>query len=134
MVVGLVAEIFAGTGIREPVTTTSCSVASGATVAAGACCAMAGTDMASAHAHIAKVIVIRFTSDRQPISLRNLIVFSLVKLYVAACLQVRKLPLCYRDMQNTNERRSDWVDDSRPPTDEYENGMNVARSVMKAAG
>jgi hypothetical protein len=34
----------------------------------------------------------------------------------------------------TNERRSDAVDDSLPPTDEYENGMKAAGSVMKAAG
>jgi hypothetical protein len=34
----------------------------------------------------------------------------------------------------TNERRSDAVDDSRPPTDEYENGMKAADSVMKTAG
>ncbi len=33
-----------------------------------------------------------------------------------------------------NERRSDAVDDSRPSTDENENGMNGAASVMKAAG
>jgi hypothetical protein len=33
-----------------------------------------------------------------------------------------------------NERRSDAVDDSRPPTDEYENGMKAPGSVMKAAG
>jgi hypothetical protein len=34
----------------------------------------------------------------------------------------------------TNERRSDAVDDSRPPTDEYENGMKAAGSVIKTAG
>jgi hypothetical protein len=41
--------------------------------------------------------------------------------------------LCYRDIK-ANERRSDAVDDSRPPTDENENGMKAAGSVMKAAG
>jgi hypothetical protein len=35
---------------------------------------------------------------------------------------------------NTNEGRSDAVDDSRPPMDENENGMKAAGSVMKAAG
>jgi len=57
MVVGLVAEMFAGTGIRDPVTTTSCRTGSGSAVAAGACCAVAGID-AARHAHIDKVIAI----------------------------------------------------------------------------
>jgi hypothetical protein len=52
---------------------------------------------------------------------------------MAACLRVRRIPLCCRDI-NTNERRSQSVNDSRPSTDEYENGMKAAGSVMKAAG
>jgi hypothetical protein len=35
---------------------------------------------------------------------------------------------------NANGRRSVAVDDSRPPTDGHENGMNAAGSVMEAAG
>ncbi len=62
-VIGLVAVIFAGTGMRDPVTMTSCSVPSGAAVVAGACCAVAGVDRAAAHAHIDKVSWHRFTSD-----------------------------------------------------------------------
>jgi hypothetical protein len=54
--------MFAGTGIREPVTTTSCRTGSGSAVAAGACCAVAGIDAAK-HAHIDKVIANRFTTD-----------------------------------------------------------------------
>jgi len=52
---------------------------------------------------------------------------------VAACLRVRRLPLCCRDI-NANERRSHAVNDSRPSNDEYENGMKAAGSVMKATG
>jgi hypothetical protein len=60
---GLVALMFAGTGIREPVTTTSCSTDSGSAVAAGVCCAMAGIDMAAKPAHIDKFITTDLTSD-----------------------------------------------------------------------
>jgi hypothetical protein len=35
---------------------------------------------------------------------------------------------------NTNKRRSDVVNDSPPPTNENENGMKAAGSVMKTAG
>jgi hypothetical protein len=76
-VIGLVAVIFAGTGMRDPVTMTSCSVPSGAAVAAGACCAVAGVDRAAAHAHIEKVITNRFASDLTPIGFRILILVSL---------------------------------------------------------
>ena len=62
MVVGLVAEMFAGTGIREPVTTTSCRTGSGSAVAAGACCAVAGID-AARHAHTDMAIANRLTID-----------------------------------------------------------------------
>jgi hypothetical protein len=63
IVVGLVAEMFAGTGIRDPVTTTSCRTGSGSAVVAGACCATAGIDTAARHAHIDKVGRHRFASD-----------------------------------------------------------------------
>src|ERR1700679_1931768 len=114
-VIGLVAVIFAGTGMRDPVTMTSCSGASGAAVVAGACCAVAGVDIAAAHAHI---------SDLTRIGFCNLIFISLE----VSCMQRRVCkcedsPLCCCD-----------IHDSRPPTDENENGMNAARSVMKAAG
>ena len=49
-------------------------------------------------------------------------------------MQVRRFPVVLSRHTITNERRSDAVDDSRPPTDEYENGMKAAGSVMKAAG
>jgi hypothetical protein len=49
-------------------------------------------------------------------------------------LQVRRFPVVLSRHTITNERRSDAVDDSRPPTHEYENGMKAAGSVMKAAG
>src|SRR5580700_7467569 len=54
--------------IMEPVTTISCSSASGAAVVMGACCAMAGIDRAATHAHI-DTIMNRFTSDLRLISL-----------------------------------------------------------------
>jgi hypothetical protein len=69
---------------------------------------MAGISMAAMHTHADNVNAHRFTSDLTPISFRILILVSL-----AALMR---------------------VDDSRPPTDEYKNGMNAARSVMKAAG
>jgi hypothetical protein len=53
---------------------------------------------------------------------------------VAACLQVRRFPVVLSRHTIANERRSDAVDDSRPPSDEYENGMKAPGSVMKAAG
>jgi hypothetical protein len=40
---------------------------------------------------------------------------------------------CEVATKNTNERRSNWVDDSGLPTDENENGMEAAGSVTKAA-
>ena len=79
-VIGLVAVMFTGTGMRDPVTMTSCSVASGAAVVGGACCAMAGISVAAMHTHADKIIVKCFTSDLMPISFRNLIFFSLVEL------------------------------------------------------
>jgi hypothetical protein len=72
-VVGLVALMFAGTGIREPVTTTSCRTGSGAALAVVVCWAVAGVDMAAAHAAIDRVIVILIASDLISISFRNLI-------------------------------------------------------------
>jgi hypothetical protein len=59
--------------MRDPVTTTSCSVGSGAAVAAGACCAIAGVDMAAAPALITKAIMNRFMSEIVLFSFRNLI-------------------------------------------------------------
>jgi hypothetical protein len=61
--IGLVAVMFAGTGIRDPVTTTSCSVASGTAVVAGACCAMTGISMAATHTHANTEVVNCFASD-----------------------------------------------------------------------
>jgi hypothetical protein len=40
---------------------------------------------------------------------------------------------CVVATENTNKRRSNSLDDSRPPANENENGMNAAGSVMKAA-
>jgi hypothetical protein len=132
--IGLVALMFAGTGMRDPVTMTSCSVASGAAVVAGACCAMAGISMAAMHTDTDKMIVIRFTSELTLIDFCIPILISLNFCYmwqrVCNCEDSR----CVVATKNTNERRSNWVDDSRLPTDENENGMKAADSVMKATG
>src|ERR1700722_16138761 len=93
-VIGLVAVIFAGTGMRDPVTVTSCSVPSGAAAAAGACCAAAGVDRAAAHVHIDKVITNRFTSDPTPISFRILILVFLEVSYVWRRVFPREDPCC----------------------------------------
>jgi hypothetical protein len=61
--IGLVALMFAGTGMRDPVTMTSCSVASGAADVAGACCAMAGISMAAIQTHVNTVMLNSFASD-----------------------------------------------------------------------
>jgi hypothetical protein len=63
--IGLVALMFAGTGMRDPVTMTSCSVVSGTAAAAvaGACCAVAGISMAAIHTHANTAIVNCFASD-----------------------------------------------------------------------
>lgn len=112
MVVGLVAEMFAGTGIRDPVTTTSCSVGSGAALVAGACCAAAGIDRAATHIHTDRAMN-RFRSDVMPMGF---------------------LILPSPEVGYLGAGRSGSTDDNRPPTSQHGNGMNAAGRVMKAAG
>jgi hypothetical protein len=90
--------------------------------------------MAAMHTHASKAIVNRFTGDVTQISLRNVIYVSLYELLVAACLQVRRLPVVLSRHKKANERRSNVVDHSWPPTGENKNGMNGAGRSMNAAG
>ena len=117
--------------IMEPVTTISCSSGVSEAEDAGACCAMAGIDRAATHAHIDNIMN-RFTSDPTLICFRILIFVSPEVSYRwrRAC----KCARCVVATYNTNERRSDAVDDSLSPTDENENGMKGAGGVMKTAG
>jgi hypothetical protein len=90
--------------------------------------------MATMHTHGNEAIVNRFASDVTLISFRILIFVSLEVSYGWQRVCNREdSPMRWRDM-NTNERRSDVVNDSGPPTDANENGMKAAGSVMKAAG
>ena len=97
--VGLVADMLAGTGMREPVTMTSWSTGAWSAVVAGACCAVAVVAMPAMHTH-ADIIAHRFASDLKLISF-GFIIFSLPRseLYVAARSQVPRLPLCCGDMK-----------------------------------
>jgi hypothetical protein len=96
---------------------------------------MAGISMAAMNRHADNVSAHRFTSDPALISFRILILVSLeVSPHVAARLRNSKtLVVLLRHKHRTNAALM-RVDDSRPPTDEYKNGMNAPRSVMKAAG
>ena len=91
--------------------------------------------MAAMHTHADTVNAHRFASDPAPISFRILIVVSLqVSPDVTARLPNAKTPVVLSRHKNQTNAALMRVDDSRPPTDEYKNGMNAARSVMKATG
>jgi hypothetical protein len=90
--------------------------------------------MATIHTHANAALVNRFTIDVTLISFRILIFVSLEVSYGWQRMCNREdSPLCWRDI-NTIERRSDVMNDSGPPTDQNDNGMKAAGSVMKAAG
>src|ERR1700719_3773670 len=65
-----------GAAMRDPVTMISCSGASGAAVAAGTCCAIAGISMATMHTNADKTIANGFMNDVMPVSLCILILVS----------------------------------------------------------
>src|ERR1700677_1930888 len=118
--VGLVADTLAGTGMREPVTMTSWSAGCWSAVVAVvlvAVCAIAVVAAPAMHTHANNNIVHRRASDLKPVGF-GIIILSLPRseLHAAACFKVPGLPLRYVDM-NTNDRRSDWADDSRASTD-----------------
>jgi hypothetical protein len=94
---------------------------------------MAGIDRATILTHANAAIVIRFTSDVTLISFRILIFVSL-EVIGGNVFASAKIPRGVVATYNTNERRSDAVNDSRPSNDECENGMKAAGSVMKATG
>jgi hypothetical protein len=91
--------------------------------------------MATVHTHANKAIVNRFTSDPSTISFRKLIFFlPRSELGKGQRVASAKSLRCVVATRITIERRSDAVDDNRPPMDRNENGMNATGSVMNAAG
>lgn len=87
------------------------------------------------HTHVDNASAHRFTSDLKSIGFRTFILVSLeMSPHVAArLLNAKTLVALSRHQKQTNAALM-RVDDSRPPTNEKKNGMNAARSVMKAAG
>jgi hypothetical protein len=91
--------------------------------------------MAAMHTSAGNVNAHPFTSDLTLISFRILILVSLQSESAhGSAPAIAKTPVVLSRHDHQTNAALMRVDDSRPSTDEYENGMNAARSVMKAAG